>query len=458
MEPKTSKSYQEAVLEQYKKEKGGEMSGYLFEPTPKQLREACIALIAERNSKNDLRILKRFFQFKEENRVREIENFDINRFKPLVNFLKGKTNTTSPENIELISWLIDFRPRPRQAYLASKNQKSYDGDMEDAQEGTPNTDKSKPIDTVDTDHDNGLSLWIKTIAVTLVLLLVILSMKKCGDTTGPMTAKPTDECMAWADTLYISLSCNTGYLSKYGSKVEPLDLIRLKSMRKIEVSLSYQFFAEDGKPLVWYYKNDEGEIEYYTAPGFHPVNGETLKKITPYIIDKYVPIHKDKKDTFKEPKVQKDTISKTAKPQKKQQSADAKEMTLLIFSKDNLDAPLVQQLQKTVFATYIHRPMAVVQGYQKELAHGTISHLEEIWPKDVRYMVIGNAEYLYRKVNGLGRLVSCDLALDYNVYIKVNGKLRIYDSKSQVVTGSGFSEISAKRNAIQKIGESIFAL
>jgi len=66
-------------------------------------------------------------------------------------------------------------------------------------------------------------------------------------------------CMTWADTFYIVISCDTSPLSKYGAKVEPIDSIRLKNMRKVEVSPAYDFFTEDGKPLVWYHKTKEGK-------------------------------------------------------------------------------------------------------------------------------------------------------------------------------------------------------
>ncbi|MDT0539078.1 hypothetical protein [Croceitalea sp. P059] len=118
MELKTSKSYQEAVLKQYKNEQGGEMSFYLAQPTPSQIREACLSLLEKRKSKHDQRILHRFFQFEnEENRFNEIQKFDGDKFKPVVNFLKGGVKKTHVKNIELISWLIDFKPRPYQEYI-----------------------------------------------------------------------------------------------------------------------------------------------------------------------------------------------------------------------------------------------------------------------------------------------------------------------------------------------------
>ena len=104
--------------------------------------------------------------------------------------------------------------------------------------------------------------------------------------------------MTWADSLYIRVSCTTGPLSKYGTRIEPLDEKRIKNFKKVEVTAAYQFFTKEGKPRIWYLKNKKGEIEYFTAPGLHPVNEETLRKITEGIIQKYVPIHTTKEDSF----------------------------------------------------------------------------------------------------------------------------------------------------------------
>lgn len=107
-----------------------------------------------------------------------------------------------------------------------------------------------------------------------------------------------DKCMTWADSLYMGIPCNTGPFSDYGTKVEPFDEMKLKNFRLVKVSQSYPFFSEDSKPMIWYFKNKEGEIEYFTAPGLHPITGKTLDEITPYIIQKYVPLHSNKEDSF----------------------------------------------------------------------------------------------------------------------------------------------------------------
>lgn len=118
-----------------------------------------------------------------------------------------------------------------------------------------------------------------------------------GDDNRPIPT--TYQCMAWADSIYVQVSCSTKPYSQYGTHIEPLDKIKLESFKRVKVNMATQFFAEEtNKPLIWHYKHKDNEIEYYTAPGLHPVNGETLRKITPYIIQTYVPQHIDRKGSF----------------------------------------------------------------------------------------------------------------------------------------------------------------
>nr|WP_298994870.1 hypothetical protein [uncultured Allomuricauda sp.] len=136
-----------------------------------------------------------------------------------------------------------------------------------------------------------------TIGVVFSLTILVFSTQK-----WPLNVQKNNSnvlgCMTWADSLYVKVSCKMGPLSQYGTKVEPLIETKLESMRKVSVDAAYQFFTEDGKPLIWYFKNENNEHEFFTSPGLHPVTGETLRKITPYIIQTYVPIHKYKKESF----------------------------------------------------------------------------------------------------------------------------------------------------------------
>lgn len=107
-------------------------------------------------------------------------------------------------------------------------------------------------------------------------------------------------CMAWADSVYLTVSCDRGPYSPYGTEIIPLDPVRLKTFKKVGVDLTTEFFSQSGKPMIWYSRSKEG-MEYFTAPGLHPITGKTLDEITEYIIDKYVPKHTLDPDSFLDP-------------------------------------------------------------------------------------------------------------------------------------------------------------
>jgi len=136
-------------------------------------------------------------------------------------------------------------------------------------------------------------IWLTATLLLLILMTVYhkhLNIKK---------SIPIAACMAWTVDHYEEIDCNLSSHPTLRTIVEPLDVNRMKTMRKIEVTPSYSFFSEEtGMPLIWYYKTKKGEIEYYSSPGLHPLNGETLKKITPFIVKKYVPIHDFKPASF----------------------------------------------------------------------------------------------------------------------------------------------------------------
>lgn len=134
-------------------------------------------------------------------------------------------------------------------------------------------------------------VYLGLVFVVLVLITIIVDKQD-------VTTNPNVNCMTWADSLYVAVPCTTGPYSSFGTKVEPMDIMKLKKLKKVKVRLSYLFFNEHDEPLIWYFKNKEGEIEYFTAPGLHPTTGETLRKITPHIIETYVPKHINKKSSF----------------------------------------------------------------------------------------------------------------------------------------------------------------
>lgn len=101
-------------------------------------------------------------------------------------------------------------------------------------------------------------------------------------------------CMTWKADHFEKVACSV----RVKDKVVPLDDVRLQNFKKVDVDLTTEFFDEiTQKPLIWYYKSGK-QIEYFTAPGLHPVNGKTLKAITEYMANKTVPVHTFDESSF----------------------------------------------------------------------------------------------------------------------------------------------------------------
>ncbi len=92
--------------------------------------------------------------------------------------------------------------------------------------------------------------------------------------------------MVWQDDHYLEVGFdakkyNLGQLKLYNSD-------RIKNFKKITPNCNTSFFDTQGNVKIWYGKNNEKELEYFTALGLHPETGKTLDPITVYMIKKYI--------------------------------------------------------------------------------------------------------------------------------------------------------------------------
>lgn len=315
MEKRRKESYRKEILEKYQLEKEGELSPYFFEPTPGLIKEACIALIEKRRTDEDIKILRSFFKTKgEENILSSIEKIDIDKFRPIVKFLKEGSTTPKGPSLELASWLVGFEPRPFIKYIQWRGKEKKRKELVD--DSIPNKQNSEDLDfeekkqvkekerleEIDREKvkKKKKRRWVLIISISIAFGAIIMTTPLIKELIfKPSTSIiKSEECITWVDSAYIQVSCDLGPFSKDGNPVKPMNRMELKNMRKVEVNAAYRFFSEDGKPLIWYYKNKDDEHEYFTAPGLHPTTGETLRKITPHIIQTYVPMHIDKKQSF----------------------------------------------------------------------------------------------------------------------------------------------------------------
>ena len=172
---KTSDDYKNAVKAHYEEIKNDIYSGLLLNPTPALLKQLCI-LKFEACGKTDREIFNRFFAFRsEENKLKQIENFDTDRFRPLCNFLKGKTKSIQHLSLEVIAILTDLEIRPLNVFLRSDYEKKNTPQEPEKSEPEPKPQLSPHPDTdviinnylaskdnLDIEHKTTISLSLKS--------------------------------------------------------------------------------------------------------------------------------------------------------------------------------------------------------------------------------------------------------------------------------------------------------
>ncbi|WP_282111462.1 hypothetical protein [Maribacter stanieri] len=150
--------------------------------------------------------------------------------------------------------------------------------------------KQNKKDKISVDLNDGRikKYWKMLAAVSLVLVVgLFLGLNEKSKITA---------CMVWKVDHYEKADCAVSYKEK----IVPLDEVRLNTFKKVEVDLTTDFFDETTqKPLIWYHKSGN-KIEYFTAPGLHPLNGKTLKAITEHMVKEYVPVHTYEASSFTE--------------------------------------------------------------------------------------------------------------------------------------------------------------
>lgn len=311
--------YVKLVVQDYEQKRAAQtLSSRLVSPTPARLRDECLLVCKENFHRKDEGILRTFFNTSgdRDHYLDEINNCDIDRFKPLINFLRNPSITTDVKNINLLAWLIDFKDRPFEygkTYIveeesnnavnnpAIEENKSPDKVPLEKKENMP-TSPGIPFGTTtngDKDSEAGTALTGTKRKLTLekiglytgVLLLVISGLyiyyRNTSEKPAVMgsTLKGPEACMYWAGDHYEQVSCNQKIKE---ALVVALDSFQLQHFRKITRP---DTITQQHVGRIWYIKTG-GDIEFYTAEGMHPVEiKKRLKPATAYIIDKYILSH-----------------------------------------------------------------------------------------------------------------------------------------------------------------------
>ncbi len=289
----------------------------LIQPTPGRIKDECLSVCKTRFQKTDLRTLAAFFgnETNQESMLRAIRRCERDRFKPLANFLKGITNTTDDLNIELLAWLIDFSNRPfkPEAYeneSFGKQYKTWDNKVPEDKEIERKMEEPRIVDNEDTNVDKtyGIGLTIEVpkvggeipvvnrsahsnqrqkmvIAIISVLLLLILAglyFARNRETTFGIVNNGQQKCMMWVGDHYVPTSCEP---RREDTLVVAFDIKRVNNFKRITQTDTITILSIG---RVWYIRRN-GQIEYYTAGGRHPIEPDRmLKPLTKYMIEKHL--------------------------------------------------------------------------------------------------------------------------------------------------------------------------
>ncbi|WP_338376369.1 hypothetical protein [uncultured Flavobacterium sp.] len=272
MNKNTLETYLIEIKKKYNDEKNGNHSTFLNNPTPASIRNLCVEILKCTATKNDYKILKHFFDLKEDDKDKKnIENFDIDKLKPICNFFKGKTETPKHDLIDIMALLVGLEPRPLTKYLKSNEVEKPPVIINVV---NANSEEKKSDDFVKK-PSKGFNK-IKYIIIALMIFIVgfffmyLFNNKK--------------KCMQWQNNHYVEVECEVKNFANINDVV-PINTNQF-SLEKIEVDSTTVFFKGD-KPLVFYCKVN-GEPEYFNQLGMHPETGKALKPISHYIIDKYI--------------------------------------------------------------------------------------------------------------------------------------------------------------------------
>ncbi len=289
---KTTKTYEIAIKGKYlEDETSGALRSDLYHLTRGNLRNVCLSLATENLSEDDEKIMRHFFKLNAtENLRKAIKNYDIEGFRPISNFLKGKNKSIqSFDALELIALIIDFTPRPYNKYRVH-NEENIRGNGETETENDvkypTQPDSDEPVITLKPKNKK-MFFWFSTATAATKL-----SPKKLGivamtiGVTASILTRNEYNWMEWqldhyAVTQFDPQKFSNGMLKKYKREHH-------KNFKKIDVDCTTKFFNTNNTPKIWYGENAKGKIEFFTATAPHPETGAPLKAITHSAIKKYI--------------------------------------------------------------------------------------------------------------------------------------------------------------------------
>jgi hypothetical protein len=343
--PLMFEDYKKEVIEFYRlKKASGELSTALESPERLKLRKECLQVYARKNSKEDGEIIRGFFDpsGKYNDHIKSIECLDLDKFRPLVNYLTKGTAIRDEHAVKLLAWLLDFKSygewrapkhvatgftnseesaieeaivegnlkntfteesKENEIGSTPKQQRESDSEIitdptdEEVRNLLP-TEGNGPVDRNDENENNSQmhpastkrrkSFWrYIPIGISLIVLVgivgIVLQIVPTGTANVP---GPEEKCMYWDGNQYVPVECGRKAVSP---TTIPLDINVLKGFKRISWP---DTLTKNSIGKVWYAKR-AGKYEFFTDSAMHPLDTQRrLKPLTQYILSNHISYHR----------------------------------------------------------------------------------------------------------------------------------------------------------------------
>ncbi|HLA56207.1 MAG TPA: hypothetical protein VK623_08915 [Flavobacterium sp.] len=298
MKKEALERYKEAIKDHYDVAKHLENSDYLINPSPAKLRNLCCLLFEQGLNDTDNGIFKNFFGFDGQDKLGQIKKFDIDKFRPIRSFFLRQSGLKDLESTNLAAVLVDYKLRPfirfkemelpteeptepvKPPYIVVNTKNEELPNEVVAKSDSESTEENIPLKIEDKNPEPEGKLWLYIITFIMFILLAFAIKKQWF---------PEKNCMVWKGDHFEAVCCDDKSVEIITGveNIMPRNNEVIENMRRIEVCDTTTFF-KNGKAVIWYSKKG-GKYEFYTYPGYDPVDRSPLDPITPYMINKHVP-------------------------------------------------------------------------------------------------------------------------------------------------------------------------
>lgn len=301
-------TYKQAILSTYKTKAAlGSLPLRLTALTPRNIQEELIQYLSERfDSAKDKKTLSVFFgeQQSAAEYVRVVSRTEVDKFKPVINFLKGITTNPDDKHVHLAALLVDFQHRPYEVgkdYTLVGNQE-YKTECKASVQNDEKTDcnlsavenlkdgslKETEVDSAPSSRVKGKDkgsvsrlLYIPHVNMRVVSPIILLfSLAAIVVYTLSSGSGNSKQCMYWKEDHYEAVACDA-LMEKNVYKIA-LDTFLLEHFKKIT---RVDTITERSIGKIWYLKH-RNAFEFFTVGGEHPVHRRKLSRLSSYIFKK----------------------------------------------------------------------------------------------------------------------------------------------------------------------------